>query len=247
MFYEEGCQGRVQVGSLPGDVIARLAALPGEWLEFDAPTGAIVVRHIQPTAAPTLPTIAAELVRMLCDIPPALHEQIAGGDFHVHTEDSPHLVRIRVQAGGGVRIDWAHPDFATARKRPYDAQSVPIEGVYCRLNGTVTLGVADAMGAARELQRVGDTYEGLYPEGDFRATPAKRAGLVDVELRDVNLDPRILVDRLIALAEPGTLRGSIEVRSFDDRHPDDRVRLLFQDGTAWVQEPYLFPDALAAR
>lgn len=247
MFHEEGCHGRVQVGSLPGDVVARLAALPGEWLEFDAPLGAIVVRHVQPTAAPTLPTIAAELVRMLAEVPVALHAQIGGGDFHVHTEDSPHLVRIRVDRGGGVRIDWAHPDFATSRKRPYGADAIPIEGVYCRLNGTVTLHAADATGVAREIQRIADTYEGLYPEGDFRARPAKPAGTVEVGMQDVNLDPRVLVERLQALADPGTLHGTIEVWSFDDRHPADRVRLLFQDGKAWVQEPYFFPDAPVSR
>jgi hypothetical protein len=247
MFYEQGCHGRVQVGSLPGEVAARLAALPGEWLEFDASLGAIVVRHIQPTAAPTLPTIAAELVRILVEIPVALHRQIAGGDFHVHTEDSPHLVRIRVDPGGAVRIDWAHPDYAAARKRLYDDDAIPIEGVYCRLNGTVTLRATDARGAARQLQRVADTYEGLYPEGDFQARPAaKPAGTVDVELRDVNLDPRLLVARLVALADEGSLRGTIEVRSFDDRRPDDRVRLVFQDGSVWVQEPYFFPDAAAS-
>lgn len=248
MFYEEVCHGRVQVGSLPADLAARLAALPGEWLEFDAPLGAIMVRHIQPTAAPTLPTIAAELVRMLAEIPVALHPQIAGGDFHVRTQDSPHLVRIRVEPGGALRIDWAHPDYAASRKRPYGPDAIPIEGVYCRLNGTVTLRARDAAGAARELQRVADTYEGLYPEGDFEAKPAgKPAGAVEVALRDVNLDPRLLVERLQALGEGDSVRGTIEVRSFDDRHPDDRVRLLLQDGAVWVQEPYFFPDATASR
>jgi hypothetical protein len=248
MFYGEGCHGRVQVGSLPGDVAARLTALPGEWLEFDAGAGAIVVRHIQPTAAPSLPTIAAELVRMLGEIPLEFHGPIAGGDLHVHTEDSPHLVRVRVDGGGGVRIDWAHPDYAASRRRPYDAEAIPIDGVYCRLNGSVTFGAADATGAARELQRVADTYEGLYPEGDFRATASPAAdGTVRVALRDVNLDPRLLVDRLTRLAAQGSLRGTVEVGSFDDRHPDERVRLVFQDGAVLVQEPCLFPDAAASR
>ncbi len=247
MFYEEGCHGRVLVGSLPADVAGRLATLPGEWLEFDAALGAIVVRHIQPTTAPTLPTIAAELVRMLAEIPVALHAKIQGGDLHVHTDDSPHLVRIRVESGGGVRIDWAHPDYAESRKRPYTDEAIPIEGVYCRLNGTVTLESRDPATAARELQRVADTYEGLYPEGDFQATPpGDPPGRVEVRMRDVNLDPRLLVEGLRVLAEARSIRGSVEVRSFDDRHPDFRVRLLFQDGSVWVQEPYLFPDAAAS-
>jgi hypothetical protein len=97
----------------------------------------------------------------------------------------------------------------------------------CRLNGTVTPQAGDAGGGGSSSGP--DTYEGLYPEGDFRATPGKRPGTVDVELRDVNLDPRLLVGRLLPLADAGTLHGSIEVRSFDDRRPDDCIRLLFQD------------------
>jgi len=247
MFHEEGCHGRVGVGPLPEDVSAKLARLPGEWLEFDVPLGAIVVRHIQPTSTPTLPTIAAELVRMMGEIPVDLHPQIAGGEFLVHTEDSPSLVRIRVAPGGGVRIDWAHPDFAKGRKQPYVEAAIPIEGVYSRLNGTVAFEAADPAYAARQLQQVADTYEGLYPEGDFRATPADPTGTVQVTMRDVNLDPRLLVARLIALARPGRVGGTVDVSSFDDRHPDDRVRVLFQDGTTWIQEPYFWPDAPAPR
>lgn len=247
MFYEEGCHGRVTVGPLPDDVVGRLAALPGEWLEFDPPRGTIVVRHIQPSAAPTLPTIAAELVRMLAEIPLTLHAQIAGGEFQVHTEDSPHLVRIRVGEGGGVRIDWAQPDFAKGRKQPYADGAIPIDGVYCRLNGAVTFRASDPARAAREIQQVADTYEGLYPEGDFTATPGKERGTAEIAMRDVNLDPRVLVARLTSLAEPGSLQGTVEVSSFDDRHPDDRVRLGFQDGKTWVQEPYFFPDTPATR
>jgi len=242
MFYQEGCHGRVHVGSLPTDVARRLSALPGEWLEFDPPARAVVVRHIQPTSAPTLPTITAELVRMLGEIPVQHHVGIEGGEFFVHTEDSPHLVRIRVAAGGGIRIDWAQPDFAAARKRPYgEAGSIPIEGVYCRLNGTLTLEAPDPAGAAQALQHAADTYEGLYPEGDFQAS-ATAGAAVQITMRDVNLDPRLLLERLRALATPGSLRGAIDVSSFDDRRPDDRVRVLLQDGGVFVQEPYFWPD-----
>jgi hypothetical protein len=241
MFYEEGCHGRVLVGTLPAEVGRRLCALPGEWLEFDQRAGAIVVRHIQPTAGPTLPTIAGELVRMIAEIPVEAHEGIVGGELLVHTEDTPHLVRIRVEPGGAIRLDWAQPDFDTARKRPYsETTAIPIEGVYCRLNGSITLAAADAEAAARKLQLAADTYEGLYPEGDFQAVT--ESGSVRVTMRDVNLDPRLLVARLDALAARGSLRGTVDVSSFDDRRPDDRFRILFQEGTAWVQEPYLWPE-----
>lgn len=245
MFYEDGCQGRVLVGALPAEVGRRLGALPGEWLEFDQPAGAVVVRHIQPTAAPTLPTIAAELVRMIGEIPVELHAGIEGGELLVHTEDTPHLVRIRVVRGGGIRLDWAQPDFDAARRRPYSAaEPAPIEGVYCRLNGTVTLAAADGGAAARRLQRTADTYEGLYPEGDFAASV--ESGSVRVSMRDVNLDPRLLVAELDALATEGSLRGTIDVSSFDDRRPDDRFRILFQDGRIWMQEPYFWPETPTA-
>ncbi len=118
MFHEQGCQGRVLIGPLPDAVHAHVLTLPGEWLEYDAPSGAIVVRHIQPTAAPCLPTIVAELVRMLATVPVELHDAVTDGDLFVHTEDSPHVVRLRVEKGGAVRITWAHPRFAGAQRQP---------------------------------------------------------------------------------------------------------------------------------
>jgi len=242
MYYEEGCHGRVVVGPLPEVTRARLAALPGEWLEYDAPSGAIVVRHIQPTSSPSLPTIAHELVRMMAEISVEQHEAILGGEFHVHTDDSPHLVRLKVARGGGVRIDWAHPHFAATRKRPYtDGREIPIDSVFCRLNGKVRLTATDPGRAAHALQQLADTYEGLYPEGDFRAL-TDAGGSVRVEMKDVNLDARLLVAELGRHAVPGTLAGSVDVSSFDERHPDEQVRLVFQEGQVWVQEPYLFDE-----
>ena len=243
MFHEMGCHGRIAVGSLGPEVEARLAGMPGEWLEFDPPSGAIVVRHIQPTSAPSLPTITAELVRMLSAIPVEAHPGIGGGELFIQTEDSPHLVRIRVGSGGGMRLDWARPDFARGHKQPFaDDRQIPIDAVYCRLNGTVTFEAADATRAARELQRTTDTYEGLYPEGDFRAQVGGGAQ-VHVTMRDVNLDVRLLIHRVSELATAGSPHGTVDVSSFDDRHPDDRIRVLFDDGKVWVQEPYFWPDS----
>jgi len=248
MFYEEGCHGRVVVGPLREEIRAALAALPGEWLEYDAPSGAIVVRHIQPTSAPSLPTIAHELVRMLSEIPVDLHDAILGGDFFVHTEDSPHLVRLRVERGGSVRISWAQPRYTETRRAPYRSEAqIPVEPVVCRLNGGVTFTAPDPAKAARDVQRLADTYEGLYPEGHFHAATDAATGTVRVEMRDANLDARLLVARLSALATAGSVTGAVEVSSFDERRPDDRVRLVFQGGETWVQEPYLFDEAPAVR
>jgi len=240
----DGCHGRIQVGPLPDTVRARLAALPGEWLEYDATAGAIVVRHIQPSGSPTLPTIAHELVRMLAAIPVELHGDIPGGELLVHAEDSPHVVRLGVASGGSVRIDWAHPTFEQGRRRPYaSGDQIPVDAVFCRLAGHVTFGAADAPRAAREVQRLADTFEGLYPEGYFRATADPAGKTVRLEMRDANLDARALVALATELATPGTLDGAMDVTSFDERYPDDRVRLVFRADGIWVEEPDLFDTA----
>ena len=246
MFHDQGCHGRVALGALPEATRASLAALPGEWLEFDPPSGAIVVRHIQPTAAPCLPTIAQELVRMLAAVPVALHQAIPGGDLYVHTEDSPHVVRLRVEAGGAVHISWAHPRFVGAPRRRYAPEAITIDAVFCRLTGTVTFAAAEPAAAARQLQRLADTFEGLYPEGHFQASAEPARGAVRVEMEDANVDVRLLVARLLELATPDSASGAIQVGTFDVRHPDDRVRVAFERGQAWVEEATLFEEVPAA-
>jgi hypothetical protein len=247
MFHQQGCYGRVLIGPLPDAVQAELASLPGEWLEYDGPAGAIVVRHIQPTATPCLPTIVSELVRMLAAVPVDLHAGIGGGDLLVHTEDSPHVVRLRVDRGGGLRITWAHPCFANAPRQPYAGARIEIDPVFCRLNGDVTLGAADPTRAAKEVQRLADTFEGLYPEGDFQTSADKTHRTVRVHMHDANVDVRMLVERLLKIAAPGTAEGAIEVSSFDERYPDDRARVVFERGQAWLEEPALFDETPATR
>jgi len=246
MFHDQGCHGRVLIGPLSDVIRSNLTTLPGEWLEYDAPSEAIVVRHIQPTAAPCLPTIVSELVRMLATIPVELHGAIGGGDLFVHTEDSPHVVRLRVDQGGGVHLTWAHPCFAGAPRHPYSGAHIEIDPVFCRLSGDVTIRAADPVRAARDLQRLADTYEGLYPEGEFQTSADRGAGTVRVHMRDANVDIRVLADRLLALAKPGAADGVIDVSTFDVRFPDDRLRVVFEAGQAWVEEPALFDESPAA-
>jgi hypothetical protein len=246
MYHDQGCHGRVAIGPLPNAVSACLAGLPGEWLDYDPAAEAIVVRHVQPTSAPCLPTIVSELVRMLGSIPVELHGAIGGGDLLIHTEDSPHVVRLRVEAGGTLRLNWAHPCFSGAARRPFSNAAVGIDAVFCRLTGQVTLGATDPARAAAELQRLADTFEGLYPEGDFQASADRTHGTVRVHMQDANVDIRLLADRLLRVAAPGTAEGAIEVGTFDERYPDDRVRVVFGDGRAWLEEPALFDESAAA-
>jgi hypothetical protein len=244
MFFDFGCHGRIRVGQLPAPVVDELESLPGEWLEFDASAGAVVVRHIQPTASPVLPTVAAELVRMLSVISPDLQSEVVGGDLLVHTEGKGQLVRLHVDPGGSLHIQWAHPDYAGAAKRPYtDGHEIGIEPWEQRLNGHVALSVAEPAQAAAELQSLADTFEGLYPEGDFEAVADESAGTVRVDMQDVNLDVRLLVDRLQELAQPRTLTGRVALSSFGEVAPEDLVRLIFDGGGIWLQRPLLWADA----
>lgn len=244
MFYDTGCYGQVLLGDLPESVQLKLAALPGDWLEYDATTGGIVVRHIQPSAGPCLPTIAGELVRMLSEIPEAAREAIPGGDLFVHTERSAQLVRLRVASGGAVAIEWAHPDYSAARPQPYTGERLEIvEPRVQRLNGRVSFTTRDPAGAARALEAVADSYEGLYPEGDLVVTLDRARGGVTADIRDLNLDAVLLVAKLQELAAPGSLSGGVAVNSFAAMVPEQQLRFVFKDGQTWVQRPVLWQDA----
>ena len=240
MFYDPGCFGRVQLGALPSDVQRHLAALPGEWLEFEAATPGIVVRNVQPSAGPSLSTIAGELVRMIAEIPGPLHAAIQGGDLFVHTDGSQQLVRLRVEPGGALHIRWAHPDYGKAQKRPWQRGThALVETKVQRLNGAVTFRAADAAKAAAAVQHTADTYEGLYPEGECVAA-ARPDGTVSVTLNDVNLDAEVLVATLQGVAQPRTVAGRFEVSSFAAQAPEHYVRFVFEDGGVWIQRPVLW-------
>jgi hypothetical protein len=246
MFYDTGCYGRVVLGELPECVQQRLVTLPCEWLEFDPPTGTIVVRHVQPTAGPCLPTIAGELVRMLGEIPEASQDAIPGGDLFVHTEQQAQLVRLRVEPGGALKIEWAHPDYTRAQPRLYAGERLEmVEPRVQRLNGTVTFRTKDAARAVGEIETLADTYEGLYPEGDLVVRPDAPKTGVRVEVRDLNLDVLLLVERLQQLATPGSLSGSVEVSSFGSVFPEQDLRFVFKDGAPWVQRPVLWTEPAA--
>jgi len=240
MFYDTGCYGKVDLGSVPAEVERRLASLPGEWLEYDAEGDAIVVRHIQPTSAPSLPTIAGELVRILSEIPAAQRAAIRGGDLFVHSDQAMQLVRLRVEPGGAVHVRWAHPDYAAAAKRPYASGGERlVDPRVQRLNGQVRFTARDAAAAVQEIQAVADGYEGLYPEGECRVE-RRGANAVQLDLVDVSLDVEVLVEHLGRVAQPGSLEGRVEVTSFADEAPERFARFVFEAGTTYIQRPELW-------
>jgi hypothetical protein len=240
MFYDTGCYGRVILGRLPAGVQRDLAALPAEWLEFDPDEGAIVVRHVQPTSAPSLPTVAGELVAILAGVPAAHHAAIHGGDLFVHTEQTAQLVRLRVEPGGPVHIRWAHADYRKARRQTYvPGAEALVDPRIQRLNGEVRFTATDAAAAARDIEAAADGYEGLYPAGECRAR-ATAARSVEVTIEDANLDVEMLVAQLQRHATPGSLRGSVEVSSFAGEAPERYARLVFDDGQTFIQRPVLW-------
>jgi len=239
MGYQPGCQGRVVVGALPERVQRSLVSLPGDWLEYDPPSGSIVVRHIQPTDDPILPAVTVELVRILSALPFESLAEIEGGDLFVHTEESGRLVRLRVTRGGALHIQWARPGYSGAQKRAWsDGRELLHEPWNHRLNGEVTFRSVDARGAEETLRELADTYEGLHPEGEFEAV--SEGPEVRLRLRDVNLDGKLFVEALHRLAGPRTLEGQVDVGSFGELVPEQLVRVLFEKGKTWVQHPMLW-------
>lgn len=244
MFYDQGCFGRVDLGDLPKEVADRLASVPGEWLEYDPPSGAIVVRHVEPTASHHLPAVACELVRLFAEIPPEFHGTIPGGALFVHTEEEHgQLIRLRVEAGGAIHVRWAHPSFKQATRLPYAGGSeFVIDPEVQRLNGAVSFKAKDPQSATDALQELVGTFEGLYPEGNC-AVQVAEDGHLEMTMEDVNLDANLLIGRLQDLAEPGTLSGRFQVSSFGTVIPEHQRRVLFEGGDVQVQHPLLWPEA----
>jgi hypothetical protein len=240
MSYQSGCHGQVKLGELPADVERRLESLPGEWLEYDPRSRAIVISHVQPSTGPILPTVTVELVRILSEIPYDVQVCIEGGDFFVHTEEpSTQLVRVRVETGGAVNIQWAHPDYGGAAKERWtDDTEIATPEWEHRLNGSVSFHADDPAAAAADMQDLADTFEGLFAEGDFSAF--EEGERVTIRMNEVNLDARLLVNRLCELARPGSLEGHFDVGSFADFVPENLVRVLFEAGEIHVQHPLLW-------
>jgi hypothetical protein len=241
MFPDHGCHGEVALGSIPDDVREQLAALPGEWLEYDPDRSIVVKRHAQPSSGPDLPVIAGELVQILATIPAELHQAIPGGDFFVHTTDTRQFVRLHVQPGGVLELQWAHPDFAAASRSPYRGRSeTPLDPYYHRLNGTVQFRPATE-GAAESVLELADTWEGLYPEGECKVVT--EGELTSIELRDLNLDAHLLIERLQGVSAEGSLEGEFVVTAFGrEVRPEDSLRVIFDAGETLVQHPVLWPD-----
>ena len=147
----------------------------------------------------------------------------------MHTHDTKQFVRLHVEEGGVLQLQWAHPDFANARKAPYAGRSdSKIDPHVHKLDGEVVFAAKDPRGAAELVQELADTYEGLYPEGLCEAKAEKDQ--VRVRMEALNLDAHQLIATLGEVAE----EMGVELRSVQKQQDSQVIewgRLQLQNST----------------
>jgi hypothetical protein len=96
-----------------------------------------------------------------------------------------------------------------------------------------------------KLRAVIERPGGLYPQGDFELDVVEEE--VVLTLREVNSSVVPVVDALRKLAQPGTLKGHIEVTSFRAGDLDDYCRFVFKGPDVWLLRPSLWNDSLTGQ
>ncbi|HLF56568.1 MAG TPA: hypothetical protein VI942_06950 [Thermoanaerobaculia bacterium] len=229
------CSGEIALGGLEPASRARLAAFSGDWLEYSAEEGRIVVRHVQPGGAPALPAVPAELISILDALTPQERVRVPGGTLLVRDRESV-LLRL-VVAGGEIRVQWPHEDWEHAEPVGLERVFLGVDPVSARLSGTVAFEAGP--GAEGRLLAQVEGFEGLYPEGDLRVERDGRE--LRVELRDVNVGPEALLDRLAELADPiESLEGRLEVGSFAAHAVERDFRIRIERGRPRAFRPALW-------
>jgi hypothetical protein len=234
---ELACSGRVRLGPLSAETLARLEPLGGEWLEVDPDQQALVVCHIQPGGAPTLSALPAELIALLDALNPEERDAMPGGTLMVRDRTGP-VVRL-VVGRGEIHIQWPREDWSQAE--PVDLESVLAEAdpYSARVSGRIRMETPP--GAEERLERFVDDFEGLYPEGDLRLE--RDGATLRASFRDVNVGPEQLLAKLRELADPlDSLDGDLEVGSFVEHALDRDFRLTLEAGTARAERPALWPE-----
>jgi hypothetical protein len=241
MYADHGCRGEIRLGTMPPEIAERLASVPGVWLEYEATKCRIVVRHAQPSSGPALPLITGELVQLLSVIPTQLHAGVEGGDLFVHTHDTQQFVRIHVEEGGVLRLQWARPDFGRGERTAYRGRcETIIDPCVQKLDGEVEFRAEDPRRAAASVMKLAGTFEGLYPEGQCEAVA--KDDRVKVSMQALNLDSHALIEMLDEVATEKSLAGAFTVSTFGEALPDGELRIVFEDGTAFAQHPVLWPE-----
>lgn len=231
------CRGRLRLGEVGAATARRLATFSGEWLEYSPEEGALVVRHIQPGGSPALAAVPAELIALLDLLAADEREEMPGGTLVVRDRDRL-VLRLSVEHGE-IRIQWPREDWAHATAIDVDAVFRAVDPVSARVSGTVRFDAPE--GAEVALVGFIESFEGLYPEGDLRAT--RDGGTVRVELLGVNVDPEELVRRVRRMASPPeSLSADLEIGSFAPQAFERDFRLTLRGREAHAMRPSLWPD-----
>jgi len=231
------CRGRLRLGEVGAATARRLASFSGEWLECSPEEGALVVRHIQPGGSPALAAVPAELIGLLDLLAVEEREEMPGGVLVVRDRDRL-VLRLSVERGE-IRIQWPREDWAHAASIDVDSVFRAVDPVSARVTGTVRFDAHE--GAEMALVGFIESFEGLYPEGDLRAS--RDGATVHVELIGVNVDPEELVRRLRRIASPPeSLSADLEIGSFAPQAFERDFRLTLRGREAHAMRPSLWPE-----
>jgi hypothetical protein len=232
------CGGEIAVGELSPATRERLAQLGGEWLEYDAPAGRVVVRHVQPGGAPALQAVPAEAIAILEALAPEERERVRGGTLVVRDRTGVAL-RLVIDAGE-VRIQWPREDWTHAVEVPVALALGAVEPTSARVSGALRFSAPP--GARARLVEFVERFEGLYPDGDLRLD--RDGAEVRVELCGINVGPRELLAELRGLAQPPqSLAGALEIGSFVPNALERDFRLTIAAGEARAERPALWREA----
>lgn len=234
---ELDCVGEVRLGPVGPATAARLAPLGGEWLEYSPEDQALVVCHVQPGGKPTLSALPAELIAFVDALTPGERKAMPGGTLLVR--DRAGIV-VRLVAGQGeIHIQWPREDWSHVALADLDAMLADADPFTARISGHLRLSAPQ--GAGDRLSEFVSGFEGLYPEGDVRVE--RQGDTIEVELRNVNVGPKQLLETLGRLAEPPeSLEGDLEVGSFVEHALDRDFRLKLRGGVARAERPSLWPE-----
>lgn len=235
MQTEIECEGKIKCGSLPWEVSERLAQLSGNWLEFSPEEGAILVRHVQPVGCPPMSGVPCELISILDSIPSEHREKMPGGTLFVRDKHGQ-VLRLLVK-GGELLIQWPRLDYEHSSPEAPDEVMNGINPREARIRGWARF--AGSPERARELTAFVDRFEGLYPEGDMPSECEQNS--VSIRFQDVNVGPRELVSKLVALAEPpASLEAELDVSSFAPAAMDRSFRIKINKGAVEALRPSLW-------
>jgi len=230
------CRGRVQLAPLSATTMLELAGFPGEWLEYSAEENALVVRHVQPGGSPALAAVPAELIAMLDLVPAAGRAASPGGTLVVHARTTP-VLRLCV-AGGRIDVQWPQEDWEHALPVELAEMFRTVAPASAKLTGEIAF--AAPAGAERRLVEFLESFEGLYPGGEYHV---RRDGeTVRVRLDTFNAGPEELLALVRELASPaGSLDIELDVGSFEPQAFERDFRLAARGGEIHAVRPALWP------